>query len=242
MLAQGTVVAARHSIAHCTLSAAFSLCCACYAESACVTHNLYQHKLRLQTWEQAQSKPTARHRREAGGERALPPDACLPLIHAWLAFLWPHLLQSFIELAAAPGPAIAKGNPAVLTELLEEENVTSSSSSSSDSNSSSSSGSKATGSTTVEGKVAPNSPHFTGLVFKLQANMDPKHRDKVAFVRVGECLQPTTICTQAPSGSFTALPSRSCRRTGQPARLVLAPICLVSQADGVIESLSIGKT
>ncbi|GIL80976.1 hypothetical protein Vretimale_9288 [Volvox reticuliferus] len=32
--------------------------------------------------------------------------------------------------------------------------------------------------------VAPTSPNFTGLVFKLQANMDPKHRDKVAFVRV----------------------------------------------------------
>ncbi|GLI60750.1 hypothetical protein VaNZ11_002980 [Volvox africanus] len=32
--------------------------------------------------------------------------------------------------------------------------------------------------------VSPSSPNFTGLVFKLQANMDPKHRDKVAFVRV----------------------------------------------------------
>lgn len=26
--------------------------------------------------------------------------------------------------------------------------------------------------------------HFTGFVFKLQANMDPKHRDKVAFLRI----------------------------------------------------------
>lgn len=34
------------------------------------------------------------------------------------------------------------------------------------------------------GTVAPNYPHFTGFVFKLQANMDPRHRDKVAFVRV----------------------------------------------------------
>lgn len=34
------------------------------------------------------------------------------------------------------------------------------------------------------GAVAPDYPHFTGFVFKLQANMDPKHRDKVAFVRV----------------------------------------------------------
>eukprot|EP00270_Netrium_digitus_P000225 TRINITY_DN10213_c0_g1_i7.p1 TRINITY_DN10213_c0_g1~~TRINITY_DN10213_c0_g1_i7.p1 ORF type:complete len:714 (+),score=162.61 TRINITY_DN10213_c0_g1_i7:29-2143(+) len=34
------------------------------------------------------------------------------------------------------------------------------------------------------GEVRPDYPHFTGFVFKLQANMDPKHRDKVAFVRV----------------------------------------------------------
>jgi peptide subunit release factor RF-3 len=31
----------------------------------------------------------------------------------------------------------------------------------------------------VEGVVPPDSQHFSGLVFKLQANMDPKHRDKV---------------------------------------------------------------
>ncbi|BBN11680.1 peptide chain release factor 3 [Marchantia polymorpha subsp. ruderalis] len=34
------------------------------------------------------------------------------------------------------------------------------------------------------GEVDPEYPNFTGFVFKLQANMDPKHRDKVAFVRV----------------------------------------------------------
>lgn len=32
--------------------------------------------------------------------------------------------------------------------------------------------------------VDPTNEQFTGLIFKLQANMDPKHRDKVAFVRV----------------------------------------------------------
>lgn len=32
--------------------------------------------------------------------------------------------------------------------------------------------------------LSPLSCQFSGLVFKLQANMDPKHRDKVAFVRV----------------------------------------------------------
>ena len=34
------------------------------------------------------------------------------------------------------------------------------------------------------GEVKPEDPHFTGFVFKIQANMDPKHRDRIAFVRV----------------------------------------------------------
>lgn len=34
------------------------------------------------------------------------------------------------------------------------------------------------------GVVDPTYPEFSGFVFKLQANMDPKHRDRVAFVRV----------------------------------------------------------
>jgi peptide chain release factor 3 len=34
------------------------------------------------------------------------------------------------------------------------------------------------------GEVAPTHEEFSGFVFKLQANMDPKHRDRVAFVRV----------------------------------------------------------
>jgi peptide chain release factor 3 len=34
------------------------------------------------------------------------------------------------------------------------------------------------------GLVDPLRPEFSGFVFKLQANMDPRHRDRVAFVRV----------------------------------------------------------
>jgi peptide chain release factor 3 len=34
------------------------------------------------------------------------------------------------------------------------------------------------------GLVHPGRPAFTGLVFKIQANMDPKHRDRIAFVRI----------------------------------------------------------
>lgn len=36
----------------------------------------------------------------------------------------------------------------------------------------------------TKGEIDPVYPEFTGFVFKLQANMDPKHRDRVAFVRV----------------------------------------------------------
>jgi peptide chain release factor 3 len=34
------------------------------------------------------------------------------------------------------------------------------------------------------GVVSPTDERFTGFVFKIQANMDPRHRDRVAFVRV----------------------------------------------------------
>ena len=37
---------------------------------------------------------------------------------------------------------------------------------------------------TTAGLVSPDAPAFSGFVFKIQANMDPMHRDRVAFVRV----------------------------------------------------------
>jgi peptide chain release factor 3 len=57
-----------------------------------------------------------------------------------------------------------------------------------------------------EGTLAPTYPEFTGFVFKLQANMDPKHRDRVAFVRV---------CT----GKFEKDMTVSHARTGKTVRL-----------------------
>ncbi len=32
--------------------------------------------------------------------------------------------------------------------------------------------------------VEPDEPKFSGFIFKIQANMDPKHRDRIAFLRV----------------------------------------------------------
>ncbi|MBW6463611.1 MAG: peptide chain release factor 3 [Firmicutes bacterium] len=36
----------------------------------------------------------------------------------------------------------------------------------------------------TEGRVGASTPRFSGFVFKIQANMDPLHRDRVAFARV----------------------------------------------------------
>ena len=35
-----------------------------------------------------------------------------------------------------------------------------------------------------EGLIAPSDPKFTGFVFKIQANMNPAHRDRLAFMRI----------------------------------------------------------
>ena len=32
--------------------------------------------------------------------------------------------------------------------------------------------------------IEPETPQFSGFIFKIQANMDPKHRDRIAFIRV----------------------------------------------------------
>ena len=37
---------------------------------------------------------------------------------------------------------------------------------------------------TLTREVLPSEDEFTGFVFKIQANMDPKHRDRIAFMRV----------------------------------------------------------
>ncbi len=36
----------------------------------------------------------------------------------------------------------------------------------------------------IQREVQPDEPKLTGVVFKIQANMDPAHRDRIAFVRV----------------------------------------------------------
>jgi peptide chain release factor 3 len=57
--------------------------------------------------------------------------------------------------------------------------------------------------------VAPDEPAFTGFVFKIQANMDPNHRDRIAFFRV---------C----SGQYTPGMKVKHRRTGKEMKLANA--------------------
>lgn len=35
-----------------------------------------------------------------------------------------------------------------------------------------------------KGKIEPHNPKFSGFVFKIHANIDPKHRDRIAFLRI----------------------------------------------------------
>ncbi|HAH05364.1 MAG TPA: peptide chain release factor 3 [Elusimicrobia bacterium] len=37
---------------------------------------------------------------------------------------------------------------------------------------------------TTSGRVEPDDPRFSGFIFKIQSNMDPRHRDQLAFLRV----------------------------------------------------------
>ncbi len=36
----------------------------------------------------------------------------------------------------------------------------------------------------VAGHISPEDPHFSGYIFKIQANMNPAHRDRIAFLRI----------------------------------------------------------
>src|SRR5262249_48679605 len=54
--------------------------------------------------------------------------------------------------------------------------------------------------------IAPSSPRMTGFIFKIQANMNPRHRDRIAFFRVA-------------SGKFTRNMDVTIGRSGETLRL-----------------------
>jgi len=57
-----------------------------------------------------------------------------------------------------------------------------------------------------EGWIHPEEDRFTGFVFKIQANMDPKHRDRLAFIRIcSGRYTPGTTVTNVRSGKSLRL-------------------------------------
>ena len=75
--------------------------------------------------------------------------------------------------------------------------------------------------TTSVGELAADAPGFSGFVFKIQANMDPNHRDRVAFLR---------IC----SGRFTRGLEVTHARTGKSMTLS-RPLHFLAQERTVID-------
>ncbi len=72
------------------------------------------------------------------------------------------------------------------------------------------------------GIIEPSNSAFTGFVFKIQANMDPRHRDRVAFVRV-------------VSGKFEAGMDVTHVRTGKSLRLA-APQQFMARERSAVEN------
>jgi len=73
--------------------------------------------------------------------------------------------------------------------------------------------------------IEPSSPSFSGFVFKIQANMDPRHRDRVAFLRV---------C----SGRFERDMTVRNMRTGREVRLTRAMKLFASDREVVEEAFA----
>jgi peptide chain release factor 3 len=73
--------------------------------------------------------------------------------------------------------------------------------------------------------VDPSDERFSGFVFKVQANMDPRHRDRVAFVRV---------C----SGRFERDMTVRNMRTGKDVRLTRAMKLFASERESVEEAFA----
>jgi peptide chain release factor 3 len=73
---------------------------------------------------------------------------------------------------------------------------------------------------TSVGPLDPLDPRLTGFIFKIQANLDPKHRDRIAFLRV---------C----SGHFEAGMSVTNQRTGKEVRLAQPQTFLARERQAV---------
>ena len=78
---------------------------------------------------------------------------------------------------------------------------------------------------TLERQVAPDEAKFSGFIFKIQANMDPKHRDRIAFMR---------IC----SGSYTRGMKMRHNRIGKDVKIADAVTFLAGDRENVEQAWS----
>ncbi len=74
---------------------------------------------------------------------------------------------------------------------------------------------------TDEREVLPDEPKFTGFVFKIHANMDPKHRDRLAFIKI-------------VSGAFERNKAYSHVRTGRQLKFS-SPTSFMAEKKSVID-------
>lgn len=77
----------------------------------------------------------------------------------------------------------------------------------------------------TSGEIVPESQDFSGFIFKIQANMNPKHRDRIAFLR---------IC----SGKFERGMTVNLSRTGKPINLSSSTQFLADDRNTVNEAVS----
>lgn len=77
----------------------------------------------------------------------------------------------------------------------------------------------------VERIVAPDDAAFSGVVFKVQANMDPSHRDRIAFVRMA-------------SGKYTPGMKLKVQRTGKELRPTSVVTFLSQRREAVDEAFA----
>ncbi len=70
------------------------------------------------------------------------------------------------------------------------------------------------------GEVNPTDPEFSGFIFKIQANMNPAHRDRLAFFR---------IC----SGEFHRGMTATLSRTGKPIKLAQSTQLMANERENV---------
>lgn len=78
---------------------------------------------------------------------------------------------------------------------------------------------------TVDGIVNPDDDFFSGFIFKIQANMNPAHRDRLAFFR---------IC----SGTFKKGMSVKLSRTGKEMKLAQSTMLMANHRENVEEAIA----